>query len=178
MPNTIRVYPDGDVWVVKKDGNSKASAIRDTQREAYLAAREIALNQGLSITVHGPNGQIQKVVNPQDRASNDGCFITTACVKAKGLPDNCYELETLRKFREEYVRLLPEGSLLLKQYKTIAPQIVKLLKKQKDKKMVYDSLYVKISLACIFIERNENEKAFEIYCSTVRELSSHFDLSE
>ena len=89
MPNTIRVYPDGDVWVVKKDGNTKASAIRNTQREAYIAAREIALNQGLSITVHSPNGQIQKVVNPQDRASEDGCFITTACVQAKGLKEKC-----------------------------------------------------------------------------------------
>ena len=175
---TIYVLKRGYDWIVKKPNASRVSGTYDTQKEAYLAAREIALNQGLSITVHAPNGRIQKVVYPQDRASDDGCFITTACVKAKGLPDDCYELETLRKFREEYVRVLPEGKSLISKYYEVAPKIVKMLEKDRGRKRIYDSLFEKIRLACMYIEKKENEKAFKVYCSSVRKLSHHFDLSE
>ena len=51
MAKTIRVFKDGNAWVAKKDNTTKASAIRNTQKEAYLAARNIALNQGSTITV-------------------------------------------------------------------------------------------------------------------------------
>ena len=30
-------------------------------------------------------------------SSSGGCFLTTACCDYKGLPDDCYELETMRK---------------------------------------------------------------------------------
>lgn len=32
------------------------------------------------------------------------CFLTTACCKYKGLPDDCAELETLRRFRDNYLK--------------------------------------------------------------------------
>ena len=31
------------------------------------------------------------------------CFLTTACVEARGLPDNCLELHILRKFKGRFV---------------------------------------------------------------------------
>ena len=38
-----------------------------------------------------------------------GCFLTSACVKFKGLPDDCAELETLRAFREQQAYRPPSG---------------------------------------------------------------------
>src|ERR1035437_5931633 len=99
--NTIRVYKDGEVWVVQKPGSNRASAIRNTQKEAYLVARNIALNQGLTITVQSLSGK-KKVIDPRDRASEEGCFITTACTKYYNFEDNCYQLITLRNFRDTY----------------------------------------------------------------------------
>ena len=32
-----------------------------------------------------------------------GCFLTSACVEARGLPDDCYELRVLRNFRDSYL---------------------------------------------------------------------------
>jgi len=174
--NTIHVYPDGDVWVVKKGGALRASAIRNTQKEAYEAARDIALNQGLSITVHGPDGKIQRVINPQDRSSNDGCFITTACVTSKRLPDNCHELETLRRFRDSYIRGLPNGNLLIEKYYLIAPKIVDAININPDKKEIYNSIFKKIELACKRIEQKRFKEAYSIYYDTVERLSHHFEV--
>ena len=42
-------------------------------------------------------------------SGTDGCYLTSACVMAKGLPDHCEELETLRVFRDEYLAGQPGG---------------------------------------------------------------------
>lgn len=173
--NTIHVYPDGNVWIVKKGNAARASAIRNTQREAYIAAREIALNQGLSVTVHGADGKIQKVINPQDRSS-DNCFITSACISAKELPDDCYELKTLRRFRDSYVHSLSNGSELIEKYYSVGPEIVKAIEGNSARIEIYDSIFQRITKACILIEQNKLEEAFIIYSDTVRNLSTEFEL--
>jgi hypothetical protein len=125
---TIWVYPSGEVWVVKKDGTSKASAVRNTKREAYDAARNIALNQNLTIKIKDSDGSLKNISPRQARDNN--CFITTACVKYYGLNDNCYQLKTLRKFRDTYLLKSHENALLVGQYYCIAPNLVMLLKGQ------------------------------------------------
>lgn len=177
-PKTIHVLKRGYYWVVKKPNSARASGEYDTQKEAYLAARKIALNQGLSITVHGPDGRIQKVVYPQDRASEDGCFITTACVKSMGLPDDCYELKILRRFRDKYVGNLANGKSVIERYYFLAPQIIKAINKRKDRSRVYDSIYIKISQACTLIEMGQEKRAFRLYSDTVKELSLRFGLTK
>ena len=44
----------------------------------------------------------------EDRQTST-CFLTSACVAARGLPDDCAELTALRAFRDGYVRSQPEG---------------------------------------------------------------------
>ena len=52
-----------------------------------------------------------------------GCFLTTACTEAKGLPDNCRELETLRHFRDNYMMNVPEGKADIAHYYKTAPSV-------------------------------------------------------
>ncbi len=143
---TIRVYPDGNVWVVKKDGHEKASAIKSTKAEALRAARSIAINQNLTIVVHGKDGKIQRTWNPEDGEPEGDCFLTTACVKYYGLKDDCYQLQTLRKFRDGYLSGSSQNRILVHQYYSIAPRLVKLLEVDKDKETVIHLLkYFKIN---------------------------------
>ena len=51
-------------------------------------------------------------------SGTDGCYLTSACVMAKGLPDHCEELETLRVFRDEYLAGQPGGRAEIEQYKS------------------------------------------------------------
>ena len=36
--------------------------------------------------------------------TSGGCYLTSACMYSKGLPDDCYELETLRNFRDTWLK--------------------------------------------------------------------------
>jgi hypothetical protein len=62
MPRTgyQHVVPHSDGWAVRGEGNSRATSVHDTQREAIDAGREIARNQGGELLIHGRNGQIRE----------------------------------------------------------------------------------------------------------------------
>lgn len=54
------VVPHADGWAVRGEGNSRATSVHDTQREAINLAREIARNQGGELLIHGRDGQIRE----------------------------------------------------------------------------------------------------------------------
>lgn len=56
-----------DGWQVKGAGNSKATAVMNTQAEAIKIAREIAKNQQSELVIHRVNGQIRQ----KDSEGND-----------------------------------------------------------------------------------------------------------
>lgn len=107
-------------------------------------------------------------------ARDNSCFITTACIEAKGLPDNCDELNILRLFRDEYVKELPDGTKLIGEYYEIAPEIVARINAMKDKNEIYNNVF-KIILKCVeLIKSGKKEEAFKIYCNTVIELKKKY----
>lgn len=53
------VVPSGDGWAVIKTGSSRASALRDTQKEAIIVARELAKRQHTELYIHGEDGRIR-----------------------------------------------------------------------------------------------------------------------
>ena len=66
-----------------------------------------------------------------------GCFLTSACVNAKGLPDDCYELTTLRKFRDEYLSKQECGECEIAHYYHVAPAIVERINASKNSTAVF-----------------------------------------
>jgi len=53
------VLPREGKWAVKKAGSSKASGIFDNKAEAVSFAKEVAINQGTALFIHGKDGRIQ-----------------------------------------------------------------------------------------------------------------------
>lgn len=53
------VVPHPEGWAVKGAGNSKATAVYSTQKDAIARAEQIARNQGSDTKIHGKNGQIR-----------------------------------------------------------------------------------------------------------------------
>ncbi|WP_143962145.1 DUF2188 domain-containing protein [Litoribacter populi] len=51
-------HPEG--WAVKGAGNSKATKVTSTQKEAITAARVISKNQSSELLIHGKNGRIRE----------------------------------------------------------------------------------------------------------------------
>lgn len=59
MPD-YNVFKDGDDWVAKQQGASRASSRHDTQADAYDAARRYAGNAGGGdVSIHGRDGEIR-----------------------------------------------------------------------------------------------------------------------
>lgn len=50
-------HPDG--WAIKGSGNSKATKVTKTQREAIQVAQNIAKNQKSDTKIHGRDGKIR-----------------------------------------------------------------------------------------------------------------------
>lgn len=54
------VVPHSDGWAVKGAGNTRATSVHGTQRDAIEAARDIARNQRSEMLIHGENGRIRE----------------------------------------------------------------------------------------------------------------------
>ena len=50
--------PDGN-WQVKGEGNSRATKITNTQKDAISYARNIAINNSSEVVIHGRDGKIR-----------------------------------------------------------------------------------------------------------------------
>lgn len=103
--------------------------------------------------------------NDTDGKDHDtGCYLTTAMCQILGKADNCYELETLRSFRENYMRMTDEGKELLKEYDIISPPIASKLLKLKNKMDIANIMlcdYINTSIE--LINNNDNEAAIIKY---------------
>ena len=52
------------------------------------------------------------------------CYITTAVCASLGKPDDCYELNLMRRYRDEYLVNQKGGEEIVAEYYDIAPTIV------------------------------------------------------
>ena len=80
---------------------------------------------------------------------SSGCFLTSACVEAKGLPDDCYELRTLRKFRDEYLAKQKCGKCEIAHYYRVAPIIVEEIKKSSNAMAIFEKIYAELVIPCV-----------------------------
>lgn len=107
--------------------------------------------------------------------SSDGCFLTSACTEARGLPDDCYELTTLRAFRDGYMKTLPQGQADICQYYHTAPAIVAKIRTLPNAKEVFDRIYTDLVLPCVeLIENGKNEDAYAKYRGYVNMLQEQY----
>lgn len=60
MGKNQHVVKHSEGWAVKGAGNSKATKVAPTQKEAIEIAKEIAKNQSSELLIHGQNGRIRE----------------------------------------------------------------------------------------------------------------------
>ena len=93
-----------------------------------------------------------------------GCFLTSACVEAMNLPDNCKELSVLRHFRDTYLAQQPCGKCEINHYYHIAPMIVEKIRESADATVIFTRIYNELVLPCVaHIEGNNLEAAHQLY---------------
>lgn len=99
------------------------------------------------------------------------CYITTAVCESRNLSDHCYELETLRAYRDQYLMQTEEGRGIVEDYYDVAPRIVMAIAMQEDSASVYEQLYREYLMPCIhMIEDGKNEECRRHYIAMVNDL--------
>ena len=63
----LHVIAHDDKWVIRPEGNSRATSVYNTQREAIDAARKFAINQHSDLVIHGRDGRIRERVSSYRR---------------------------------------------------------------------------------------------------------------
>jgi hypothetical protein len=102
------------------------------------------------------------------------CYLTTACVEARGLPDDCHELTTLRRFRDGYLRSLPGGEALISDYYAMAPGIVARVMAAPDAAVQLDQMYQRIVKVVEVIEAGRNAEALAAYIDVALDLKRQY----
>ena len=107
--------------------------------------------------------------------SGSGCFLTSACTAARGLPDDCHELQTLRNYRDNWLKQQPDGVLLITRYYEIAPRIVAAIDTRDDRLEIYDGIYREMVEPCVeLIGQGRYQEALEIYQGMTIELEKEY----
>jgi len=103
------------------------------------------------------------------------CYITTAVCRSFQKPDDCYELRTLREYRDTYLADSPGGSELIEEYYDVAPSIVKHIDQQPDSDAIYYSIWEEWLAPCIsLIESGRKEACREHYIEMVHTLQKKY----
>lgn len=103
-------------------------------------------------------------------SSDSVCFLTTCCCEYKGLPDDCYELTRMRKFRDEVLKKSMSGNALVEQYYKIAPLIVEKLEQQENRAEILEEMYQKILGIVALLEEGKESEAIAKYVLMVYEV--------
>jgi len=92
-----------------------------------------------------------------------GCYLTTACAEAMKLPDDCFELQTLREFRDVYLAQTLAGRKMIEEYYETAPEIVEAINATGNRNEIFKGLYAEINEIVSLIKNGESEKAVLAY---------------
>ena len=103
------------------------------------------------------------------------CYITTAVCESQGKADDCYELELLRDYRDQYLLSTPEGEALVEEYYNIAPTIVSRIARSKAPRQVYEEIWQNYLSPCVrLIEEGQREACRERYMAMVYDLKGRY----
>ena len=101
-----------------------------------------------------------------------GCFLTTACTSARGLPDDCMELQTMRAFRDGYMMSqASNGRAMIREYYRTAPAVVSAINAREDSVEIHEWMYRDLVLPSVrLIQRGSNAKALDHYAMFIQSL--------
>ncbi|HEY9662789.1 MAG TPA: CFI-box-CTERM domain-containing protein [Allocoleopsis sp.] len=164
------VKPSTDAASTQIEANTQIlpqlyGSLLDTSRNAMQISERIAGNaMGAQERIAANTVREQSRAGRRSGKPKGFCFITTACCEFYGLPDDCRELETLRKYRDEYMMGHPEREPLVREYYSIAPEIVERIKARKDAAEIFDvfrNVYIIPAVECV--ESCKYDEALDIY---------------
>jgi hypothetical protein len=164
----------------KKAPSRKKAAVKPTTKAVKKTIKALAKTASVKKEKKAlaKKAPIKKTKKPAKRKPETlMCFLTTACVHYYSLPDDGYELNTLRKYRDTYLANSKGGEKIIADYYRVSPEIVKRVNKDENKTMVYEYIYSQVIAACSEIENQKSISAKNIYTNLVKTLMKKYQLN-
>jgi len=158
-----------------RDQDAATFAVKLGQKEECEIKLDcVTLRKALDWAVGRKMEFAQQVAEAKCNALEDNCFITTACCEMLGLDDNCFELRTLRRYRDEVLARQPGGEAAIARYYALAPQILARLRTNaRNAEVALLSVYARYVLPAALAARlGFNRLAYRLYVSMLNELAS------
>lgn len=112
---------------------------------------------------------------PQLQTAKKGCYLTSACTRSRGLPDDCYELQRLRWFRDNFLANQPGGEADIQEYYRIAPQIVAAIDRAEQPDKRWNAIYEELIAPCVrLIDTHQLTACFDLYKQYTRKLQAAY----
>ena len=103
------------------------------------------------------------------------CYITTAVCRTFGKPDDCYELNAFRRYRDDYLMNIPGGEEMIHRYYDIAPTIVKHIDATGYADEIYRNIWEEDLRVCLSeIENGEFEQCADHYRQMVERMYDRY----
>nr|DAH62617.1 MAG TPA: hypothetical protein [Caudoviricetes sp.] len=120
-------------------------------------------------------GTITDTTSDSTETTSIGCYLTTACMRhmQNKFDDNCYELTTLRWFRDNFV-----SKEDIELYYKKAPLIVEAIENTPNNNSVYNDIYENVIVPCVrAIENKEYASAYKRYKDNILSLEKKYIVS-
>ncbi len=117
-------------------------------------------------------GTIVDATGDKTETTDVKCFLTTACMRhmRENFDDNCYELNTLRWFRDNFVSKEDKET-----YYEKAPIIVENINKQDNNNEIYKDIYDNVIALCVkAIECGNYDFAYQTYKKCILDLEDSY----
>ena len=154
--------------------NKKISNEEDLDKEDYEVEED---EEYITVKYRDSSGKIQKRSIKKDkvrqkRKEAGGCFITSACIRAMNLPEDCIELTTFHKFRDEYLVKSQKGRTFIDIYYTASKDILEnIINKEPNPEEILKNIYYRwIILITKEMQSQNYNLALSIGVSMVKEL--------
>lgn len=113
----------------------------------------------------------------RNSSSNSSCYLTTLMCNILGYEDNCVALDSLRAFRDNYMKNDDYCNLLLDDYDIVGPMVCEHLENDSNKVRVAHVMLTEFITPAIRCIREDNyDDAIEIYKNMTIGLMNHYGL--
>lgn len=117
---------------------------------------------------------LDRIQNPPQK-KNSGCFITTAVCDSLNKSDDCYELTSFRRFRDNWLAAQVDGPVLIAEYYDVAPKIVESINMKDNRDEIYQQIWHDYLEPClVMIEKGNYAACKNLYIKMVRNLQKEY----
>lgn len=171
LQEAIRYYLEA----IEYDHNDAQNELQSMCNGLSNSERRELLDYVKGVRERGGFSNAEIAIDMLEEETSGGCFITTAVCESFSKPDDCFELTTLRKFRDTWLTNQPDGKSLIAEYYSIAPAIVNKINNLAESNQVYEYLWHKYLSPCLnLIKQGENMACKQLYVEMIKALKKKF----